>query len=153
MVLLNRSLIIILAYAFTSFCSSVDASDRPNVLLIVSEDNGPELGCYDDPYAQTPHLDRLAGEGIIFRRAYVPQSGCSQSRASYLTGLYPTNMVNLDWLLGDFDCTTMKLRIFHVYSKERDIVPVSLANYTSIPGRRSPSTSRQFPAPTFNGKI
>ena len=89
MVLLNRSLIIILAYAFTSFCPSVDASDRPNVLLIVSEDNGPELGCYGDPYAQTPHLDRLAGEGIIFRRAYVPQSGCSQSRASYLTGLYP----------------------------------------------------------------
>ena len=61
----------------------------PNVLLIVSEDNGPELGCYGDPYARTPHLDRLAGEGIRFERAYVPQAGCSQSRASFLTGLYP----------------------------------------------------------------
>ena len=105
MVLLNRSLIIILAYAFTSFCSSVDASDRPNVLLIVSEDNGPELGCYDDPYAQTPHLDRLAGEGIIFRRAYVPQSGCSQSRASYLTGLYPHQH-------GQFGLATWGFRLY-----------------------------------------
>ena len=33
---------------------------RPNILLIVSEDNGPELGCYGDPYVQTPVLDKLA---------------------------------------------------------------------------------------------
>ena len=32
---------------------------RPNVLLIVSEDNGPHLGCYGDPFVQTPHLDGL----------------------------------------------------------------------------------------------
>ncbi len=70
-------------------CPCVRATERPNILLIVSEDNGPELGCYDDPYAQTPNLDRLASEGICFRRAYVPQSGCSQSRASFFTGLYP----------------------------------------------------------------
>lgn len=61
----------------------------PNVLLIVSEDNGPELGCYGDPYAKTPHLDRLAAEGVRFDCAFVPQAGCSQSRASLLTGLYP----------------------------------------------------------------
>lgn len=65
------------------------AASQPNVLLIVSEDNGPELGCYGDPYAKTPHLDRLAQQGIRFERAYVPQAGCSQSRASFLTGLYP----------------------------------------------------------------
>lgn len=62
---------------------------QPNILLIVSEDNGPELGCYGDRVARTPHLDRLAEEGILFRQAYVPQAGCSQSRASFLTGLYP----------------------------------------------------------------
>jgi len=65
------------------------AEGRPNILLIVSEDNGPELGCYGDPYARTPNLDRLASEGIRFVRAFVPQAGCSQSRASFLTGLYP----------------------------------------------------------------
>jgi N-sulfoglucosamine sulfohydrolase len=62
---------------------------KPNILLIVSEDNGPELGCYGDPYAQTPHLDRLAQNGARFERAFVPYSVCSPSRAVFLTGLYP----------------------------------------------------------------
>ena len=62
---------------------------QPNFLLIVSEDNGPELGCYGDPYARTPNLDQLSAEGVQFNRAFVPQAGCSQSRASFLTGLYP----------------------------------------------------------------
>lgn len=62
---------------------------RPNVLLIMSEDNGPELGCYGDPYARTPNLDQLASQGVRFNRAFVPQAGCSQSRASFLTGLHP----------------------------------------------------------------
>ena len=73
-------------------CVSVVASHSaalPNILLIVSEDNGPELGCYGDPYARTPNLDKLASQGVRFNRAFVPQAGCSQSRASFLTGLYP----------------------------------------------------------------
>jgi N-sulfoglucosamine sulfohydrolase len=65
------------------------AQTKPNILLIVSEDNGPELGCYGDRFARTPHLDQLAEDGILFRQAFVPQAGCSQSRASFLTGLYP----------------------------------------------------------------
>lgn len=65
------------------------AAERPNILLIVSEDNGPELGCYQDPYVKTPVLDDLAARGVRFARAYVPQAGCSQSRAAFLTGLYP----------------------------------------------------------------
>ena len=62
---------------------------RPNILLIVSEDNGPELGAYGDPFARTPVLDTLARSGVLFRNAYVPQAGCSQSRAALLTGFYP----------------------------------------------------------------
>lgn len=61
---------------------------RPNILFIVSEDNGPELGCYGAP-VKTPHLDALAKEGTRFANAYVTQAGCSPSRASFLTGLYP----------------------------------------------------------------
>ena len=48
------------------------ASAKPNILLIVSEDNGPELGCYGDPYARTPNLDRLSETGARFERAFVP---------------------------------------------------------------------------------
>ena len=68
---------------------SQEPPKTPNILLIVSEDNGPEIGCYGDLYARTPQLDKLADEGILFKRAFVPQAGCSQSRASFLTGLYP----------------------------------------------------------------
>ena len=62
---------------------------KPNVLLIVSEDNGPELGCYGDLYARTPHLNRLAADGVRFATAWVPYSVCSPSRACFLTGRYP----------------------------------------------------------------
>lgn len=65
------------------------AAAAPNILLIVSEDNGPELGCYGDPYARTPVIDRLAAEGVRFENAFVPFSVCSPSRACFLTGLYP----------------------------------------------------------------
>lgn len=60
-----------------------------NILLITSEDNGPHLGCYGDPYAQTPHLDQLAAEGTRFTNAYATQAVCSPGRASILTGLFP----------------------------------------------------------------
>ena len=69
--------------------SAALAAARPNVLLIVSEDNGPELGCYGDRFARTTNLDRLAETGVRFDRAFVPYSVCSPSRAVFLTGLYP----------------------------------------------------------------
>lgn len=65
------------------------AAAAPNILLIVSEDNGPELGCYGDPYARTPVIDRLAADGVRFENAFVPFSVCSPSRACFLTGLHP----------------------------------------------------------------
>lgn len=81
-----RCLLLILGWMMSA---TVVSAGRPNILLIVSEDNGPELGCYGDPFAKTPHLNQLAREGLRFERAFVPQAGCSQSRASFLTGLYP----------------------------------------------------------------
>ena len=63
--------------------------DLPNILFIVSEDDGPELGCYGAPYVRTPVLDDLASRGVRFDRAFVPDSVCSPSRASFLTGLWP----------------------------------------------------------------
>ena len=65
------------------------SNNRPNILLIVSEDNGPHLGCYGDPFVETPHLDQLAAEGVRFTNAYTTQAVCSPARASILTGLYP----------------------------------------------------------------
>ncbi|MFT4556883.1 MAG: N-sulfoglucosamine sulfohydrolase [Porticoccaceae bacterium] len=84
--MMTRLTALVLALLVTSFCS---AGERPNILLIVSEDNGPEMGCYGDPYAQTPALDELAATGVRFTNAFVPYPVCSPSRACFLTGLYP----------------------------------------------------------------
>ncbi len=71
--------------------ASLVAADRPpmNVLLIVSDDLAACLGSYGNPVVRTPHLDRLAREGVVFERAYCQYPVCGPSRASFMTGLYP----------------------------------------------------------------
>lgn len=64
---------------------------RPNVLLIVTDQQRHDsLGCYGNPYVETPNLDRLAANGILFERAYCQTPVCTPSRASFLTGRYPS---------------------------------------------------------------
>jgi uncharacterized sulfatase len=70
---------------------AVDArADSPNVLLIIGDDQGwTDYGFMGHEHVRTPHLDRLAREGLTFTRGYVPSSLCCPSLASILTGLYP----------------------------------------------------------------
>lgn len=63
------------------------AGRQRNVLLLISDDQGLDLGCYGVPVA-TPRLDRLAREGTRFTRAFAAVSSCSPSRAVIHTGLY-----------------------------------------------------------------
>ncbi len=73
-------------------------SQRPNILLITSDQQHYGLlGC-EDPRVSTPHLDRLAAEGTLFQRAYCPNPTCTPSRASIITGLYPSQ--HGAWSLG-----------------------------------------------------
>ena len=62
---------------------------KPNILFIAVDDLRPELGCYGSEIAVTPNLDRLAGQGLLFERAYCQQAICSPSRASLMTGARP----------------------------------------------------------------
>jgi arylsulfatase A-like enzyme len=64
-------------------------SAKRNVLFIAVDDLKPNLGCYGDPIAKSPYLDRLAAKGLVFTRAYCQQAVCSPSRTSLLTGLRP----------------------------------------------------------------
>ncbi len=98
-------LFLLLSLIGTIGSASGQNDSRPNILLIVSEDNGQELGCYGDPYVKTPVLDQLASEGVLFKNAYVAQAGCSQSRASFLTGLYPHQN-------GQIGLATWKFRMY-----------------------------------------
>jgi arylsulfatase A-like enzyme len=70
---------------------AAESTPRPNVLFLVSDDLNNMLGCYGDPLAKTPHLDRLAARGVRFDRAYCSFPLCGPSRNSFLTGLHPNS--------------------------------------------------------------
>ncbi len=63
---------------------------RPNILWISLEDTSPRFGCYGDPVAHTPNLDRLASEGCRYPNAFSVAGVCAPSRSSIITGMYST---------------------------------------------------------------
>lgn len=69
---------------------------RYNVLFIASDDLRPELGSYGNPIIKTPNLDELAVRGVRFDRAYAQYPLCNPSRASLLTGRYPSAIRVMD---------------------------------------------------------
>ena len=70
--------------------AAATAADCPNVIFVIGDDQGwSDYSFMGHRHIQTPHLDRLAREGLTFSRGYVPSSLCSPSLASILTGLYP----------------------------------------------------------------
>lgn len=117
---------------------SVAAAKKPNVLLIVSEDNGPELGCYGDPYARTPHLDRLAAAGVRFANAFVPYSVCSPSRAAFLTGLFPHQN-------GQIGLATHKFAMYREDTPNIATLLKSAGYHTGLIGKLHVNPEKAFP--------
>ena len=73
----------------------------PNVVLILADDLGwTDLGCYGSTYYESPHIDRLARDGVRFTQAYSACTVCSPSRAAILTGKYPGRLHITDWIPG-----------------------------------------------------
>lgn len=75
-------LLILLSVSATAF------AETRNVLLIVADDQGLDLGAYGNPVLRTPNLDRLAARGTLFTNAFATVSSCSPSRSVIYTGLY-----------------------------------------------------------------
>jgi arylsulfatase A-like enzyme len=64
-------------------------SERPNFLFFITDDQAQSaLSCYGNSILKTPHMDRIGDEGVRFNQAFVTNSLCAPSRASFLTGLY-----------------------------------------------------------------
>lgn len=67
------------------------AAKPPNVVFILTDNHGAwTLGCYGNKDIRTPHIDQLASEGMLFTRAMSSNPVCSPTRATYLTGLLPS---------------------------------------------------------------
>jgi arylsulfatase A len=98
----------IILFAFTG-CRK---KEKPlNVVLFLVDDLGwRDVGCYGSTFYETPHVDRLAQQGLRFTNAYAACHVCSPTRASILTGKNPARINLTDWLPGrkDFDFQKLK---------------------------------------------
>ncbi|MCA9129712.1 MAG: sulfatase-like hydrolase/transferase [Planctomycetales bacterium] len=73
------------------FCTAAEGI-RPNILWITSEDNGPELGCYGDEFADTPNIDALAAKGLRYNNCWSNAPVCAPARTTIISGIFPTSL-------------------------------------------------------------
>ncbi len=72
------------------FISCAQKQEKPlNVLMIAVDDLRPELGCYGNTLIQSPNIDQLASEGVVFSNSFCNVPVCGASRASLMTGSRP----------------------------------------------------------------
>ncbi len=99
-----RILVLLSAFALTA---SAAAGKRPNLVFILTDNHGAwTLGCYGNKDIQTPNLDRMAADGVLFERAMASNAVCSPTRATYLTGLMPSqhgvhSFLDGKYMMGD----------------------------------------------------
>jgi arylsulfatase A-like enzyme len=99
-----------------SHASAADSVRRPNVLFIAVDDLNTRIGCYGDPIAHTPNLDRLAQRGVRFERAYCQFPICNPSRVSLLLGRYPTTTQTID----EWDEGRRGVELYHLQADPRE---------------------------------
>src|ERR1700678_4358920 len=92
---MSRILLFLLALMFAP--AALSAQEKPsqprakaaNVIIVYVDDMGyGDLGCFGNKKIKTPHLDKMASEGVRFTSFYVTQAVCSASRAALMTGKY-----------------------------------------------------------------
>jgi len=77
----------------------LDKNTRPNFLFILADDLGyHDLSCMGSTYYETPNIDRIANEGAVFTNGYAACQVCSPSRASIMTGKFPSRHGITDWI-------------------------------------------------------
>lgn len=80
---------------------SLAAEQAPNIVLLLADDLGwTGVGCYGSDLHETPHIDRLAAQGMRFAGAYAACTVCSPTRASIMTGQYPARLHLTDFIAG-----------------------------------------------------
>ena len=101
-----NSYFLIILGVFLSFSFKYTAQEKPNIIFILADDLGyGDLSAYGAKDIQTPHIDKLAKNGIKFTRAYANSTVCSPSRASILSGNYP-DLVGVPGVIRDMPDNT-----------------------------------------------
>lgn len=80
------------ALLLTTGCTNREKVSQPNILWIMADDLGVELGCYGVDHVYTPNIDRLASQGTLYRNMFTVAAVSSVSRSSMITGMYPTSI-------------------------------------------------------------
>ncbi len=100
----TRLLLACFAVCFTMRTTSVADEQGPNVIVFMIDDLGwTDAGCYGSDLYETPHIDKLAADGVRFTDAYAACTVCSPTRAAMMTGIYPARLHVTDWINGHFE--------------------------------------------------
>jgi uncharacterized sulfatase len=95
---IGQHLVVLVAVVFVALpgggatARAATPSGRPNIVWIVIEDTGVQLGCYGDKRAHTPNIDRLAAQGARFTHCFTHAPVCAPARSGLVTGIYPTTL-------------------------------------------------------------
>ena len=97
--MMKRKLLFFLCFSISYL---VAAQQHPNIILIYADDLGyGDLSCYGATKIQTPHIDKLANQGIRFTNAHSTSATCTPSRYAMMTGQYPWRNQGTGILPGD----------------------------------------------------
>ncbi len=116
--------------------AALNAADKPNVILFVTDDQSPIAGCYGNKVIKTPALDALAAQGTRFTQAFATTASCSASRSVILSGIH--NHAN-----GQYGHT----HAFHKFASYPSIAAVSLPLQMSLNGYRTAQMGKYHVGP------
>ncbi len=102
MMMISRSWVFVFLCFWSLHVQASSNPKKPNIIFILADDLGyMDLGCYGNPYNETPNLNKLANAGVRFTQAYAASTVCSPSRAAIMTGLHPARLKLTNFLIGN----------------------------------------------------
>lgn len=122
------ALIASLTIFFLSGFGKSEREGKPNVIFILVDDLGwKDVGVFGSEFYQTPHVDNLASDGILFNNAYASCTVCSPTRASIMSGKYPANLNCTDWIEGwKYPNAKLKVPDWTMYLPQEEVTMAEL---------------------------